>query len=100
MEFSKMSRRPSTTHKSRPARPTMEPLDARLFLHGTPEEVGTGLLATYFDNKDFTNPKLTRTDAQVNFAWSTGSPAPTAGIAADTFSVRWTGQLVPHTTES
>jgi endoglucanase len=53
---------------------------------------GTGLKADYFDNIDFTNLKLTRTDTALNFNWGTGSPA--AAIAADTFSVRWTGQIL------
>jgi glucose/arabinose dehydrogenase len=52
---------------------------------------GTGLKAEYFDNRDFTNLKLTRTDATVNFNWGKGSPD--ASIASDTFSVRWTGQV-------
>jgi autotransporter-associated beta strand protein len=57
---------------------------------------GTGLKGEYFDNTNFTNLKLTRTDAQVNFDWGTGSPD--ASIASDTFSVRWSGQLlVPET---
>ncbi len=57
---------------------------------------GTGLVGEYFDNADFTNLKLTRTDAQVNFDWGTGSPDPLIG--ADTFSVRWSGLLlVPET---
>jgi glucose/arabinose dehydrogenase len=52
---------------------------------------GDGLLGEYFDNIDFTNRLLTRTDATVNFNWGDGSPAATIG--ADTFSVRWTGQV-------
>ncbi len=57
---------------------------------------GSGLKGEYFDNIDFTNLKLTRTDAQVNFDWSTGSP--NAALGADTFSVRWDGLLlVPET---
>ena len=57
---------------------------------------GTGLKGEYFDNTNFTNLKLTRTDAQLNFDWGTGTPD--ALIGADTFSVRWGGQLlVPET---
>jgi PA14 domain len=52
---------------------------------------GTGLVATYFDNMDFTGPTITRTDATVNFNWGSGSPSPSIG--ADTFSSRWTGQV-------
>jgi autotransporter-associated beta strand protein len=57
---------------------------------------GAGLKGEYFDNINYTNPKLTRVDPEVNFDWGTGSPDPTIG--ADTFSVRWSGQLlVPET---
>jgi Glycoside hydrolase family 44/PA14 domain/Fibronectin type III domain len=52
---------------------------------------GNGLLATYFDNRNFTGTRFTQTAAAVDFEWGTGAPA--AGIGADTFSVRWTGQL-------
>jgi len=57
-----------------------------------------GLTATYFDNKDFTGASVTRTDANVNFNWGTG--APVAGIGADTFSARWTGQITARYTET
>ncbi|WP_414567542.1 PA14 domain-containing protein [Nostoc sp. CCY 9925] len=52
---------------------------------------GDGLKAEYFDEINFTNSKLTRTDATVNFNWGVGSPDPLIGV--DTFSVRWTGQV-------
>jgi hypothetical protein len=55
---------------------------------------GTGLNGEYYDNMNFTQRKLTRTDATVNFDWGTGSP--NAAIGADTFSVRWTGQVQPQ----
>ena len=35
--------------------------------------------------------RVTRIDPTVDFDWGTGSPA--AAIGADTFSVRWTGQV-------
>jgi glucose/arabinose dehydrogenase len=54
---------------------------------------GTGLRGEYFDNIDFTNSKVVRTDSTVNFDWANGSPDGT--IANDTFSVRWTGQIQP-----
>ena len=57
---------------------------------------GTGLKGEYFDETNFTNLKLTRTDPEVNFDWGTGAPAGVVG--ADTFSARWSGQLlVPET---
>jgi Family of unknown function (DUF6288)/PA14 domain/Bacterial Ig domain len=71
---------------------TSEPATVAILV-GTP---GTGLKGEYFDNSNFTNLKLTRTDAQVNFDWGTGSPH--ASIGADTFSARWSGVLlVPET---
>ncbi|MCX7922713.1 MAG: PA14 domain-containing protein [Clostridia bacterium] len=59
---------------------------------------GTGLMGEYYDNMDFTNLKLTRVDPVVNFNWSTGSPSPLIG--ADTFSVRWSGQVQPKFSEN
>lgn len=56
---------------------------------------GTGLSATYFDNRDFTGASVTRIDPTIDFTW-TGSPA--SGIGVDTFSVRWTGQVQPQFT--
>lgn len=58
---------------------------------------GTGLSATYYDNPDFTGSAVSRVDPAVNFDWS-ASPAP--GIAADTFSVRWSGQVRPQFTQT
>jgi hypothetical protein len=55
---------------------------------------GNGLKGEYFDNMDLTNLKLTRTDPNINFNWGNGSPD--ASIGADTFSVRWTGQVQPR----
>ncbi len=52
---------------------------------------GDGLKAEYYDNINFTNLKQTRTDSTVNFNWGRNSPDPSIG--ADTFSVRWTGQV-------
>jgi glucose/arabinose dehydrogenase len=53
--------------------------------------VGVGLQGYYFNNANFTGTVVTRLDPAVAFDWGTG--APVAGIAADTFSVRWTGQV-------
>jgi hypothetical protein len=61
---------------------------------GSAAGTGTGLTGAYYDNKDFTNPKLTRVDPTVNFNWGSGSPD--ASIGVDTFSVRWTGQVMPQ----
>src|SRR6187397_1297417 len=70
----------------------IETLESRVLL------ADTGLTAQYFDNKDFTALKLTRTDAKIDFNWGSGSPA--SSIAPDTFSVRWSGTLVAPRSES
>ncbi|MBI3855857.1 MAG: VCBS repeat-containing protein [Planctomycetes bacterium] len=59
---------------------------------------GSGLTGDYFDNADFTVQKLSRTDATVNFDWGTGGPDPS--VAADGFSVRWTGQVQAQFSET
>jgi uncharacterized repeat protein (TIGR03806 family) len=68
---------------------------------------GTGLLGQYWTNTTaaaFTNvtfsipPTLTRTDAVVNFNWSTNGPA--ASIGQTNFAVRWTGTVQPQYSET
>ena len=54
---------------------------------------GTGLNASYYDNGDLTNLKVSRTDATINFNWGNGSPNPSIG--PDSFSARWTGSSSP-----
>src|SRR5262249_44351780 len=56
-----------------------------------PASAGIGLVGTYYDNPDFTGTAVKRRDPTVQFNWGTGSPAP--GIGAETFSVRWRGQV-------
>lgn len=58
---------------------------------------GNGLSAVYFDNIDFTGASVRRVDATVNFDWP---DKPHPSIGNDTFSVRWTGKVVPVYTES
>ena len=60
---------------------------------------GTGLSAQYFDNPDLTGtPLVSRLDAQVDFGWGVGSPAP--ALAEDDFSARWVGELEPRHSET
>jgi parallel beta-helix repeat protein len=59
---------------------------------------GNGLQGEYFNNLNFTAPVFTRTDLTVNFNWGSGSPSSSMG--ADTFSVRWTGQVQPLYSET
>ena len=51
---------------------------------------GSGLTGQYFHNVDFTGLAVERTEA-VDFNWDAASPEP--GLNADSFSVRWFGQL-------
>ncbi len=54
-----------------------------------------GLAAEYFDNKDLSGePKLRRTDKNIDFRW--GGERPAEGFGVDKFSVRWTGLLRPE----
>ena len=56
--------------------------------------VSGGLRGTYYDNIDFTGPRISRLDPAVNFHWAAGSPDP--AIGSDTFSARWTGEIQPR----
>src|SRR5258706_8812032 len=79
-----------------PAPPPVCPADA-MPIDGT----GNGLKGEYFVGQDptnLTNLKVTRYDATVDFDW--GLRAPEAGIPADHFSVRWTGQVQPRYSDS
>ncbi len=55
------------------------------------EAAGTGLLGQYFVGRDFAKLGFARIDRHVNFDWGTGTPA--AGLGADDFSIRWSGQV-------
>ena len=59
---------------------------------------GNGLKGEYYNNLNFTNLALTRTDANVEFNWGTGSPDPSIG--RETFSVRWSGRIEPLYSET
>ncbi|MHB1157280.1 MAG: PA14 domain-containing protein [Phycisphaerales bacterium] len=74
-------------------RSMFETLESRLLL-----SADNGLRAVYYDNMDFTNPVLSRVDANINFNWASGSPD--ARVGADTFSARWTGKIVPLYTQA
>ncbi len=61
---------------------------------------GNGLLGEYFTGitPGLNPPVLTRNDATIFFDWGIGGPSAATGI--DTFSVRWTGDIVALYTES
>ncbi|HEY2164597.1 MAG TPA: glycoside hydrolase family 3 N-terminal domain-containing protein, partial [Gemmatimonadaceae bacterium] len=51
-----------------------------------------GLRGQYFDNNRLDgSPRLTRTDARVDFGWTLNSPG--RGIPFDWYSVQWTGRI-------
>ncbi len=58
---------------------------------------GNGLRARYYNNLDFTQLNLVRTDETVNFDWSGASPDPS--IDPGTFSAKWTGYVTPTYSE-
>jgi autotransporter-associated beta strand protein len=58
---------------------------------------GEGLTAQYYDAADLTSLKLTRLDPEVDFSWGTSSPV--AGVATGSYSVRWSGAVVPRFSE-
>lgn len=53
---------------------------------------GDGLSAVYYDNADLTGASISRKDPTVYFDWSTNSPDATIGN--DSFSARYTGQIL------
>lgn len=57
-----------------------------------------GLLGNYYNNSDFTNLAMTRTDPTIDYNW--GSGAPSSNMGSNTFSVRWTGFVVAPYTET
>jgi hypothetical protein len=59
-------------------------------------QAGSGMRAEYFDNIDFTDLKVTRAEGPIG---SDAQPWPATGIAADNFSVLWTGYVEPEFSE-
>jgi hypothetical protein len=52
------------------------------------------LRGDYFAGTNFNTLVLSRTDAEVNFDWGAGPPAP--GLSTNQSSVRWTGRVIPR----
>jgi hypothetical protein len=71
-----------------------EPVPPSMLRPGKQAGVAIGLKAEYFNNPDLRGtPAVVRIDTNFCPYWGGGSPA--AGVNADSFSVRWTGSLVP-----
>lgn len=58
----------------------------------------TGLRGDYYNGPNHEQIVTTRVDPNINFNWGTGSPI--QGVAANSFSVRWTGSVVPRYTDT
>lgn len=59
---------------------------------------GSGLSASYWSNVDFSGTKFSRVDSVIDFNWADSGPDQTIG--ADSFSVRWRGQIKPQYSET
>ncbi len=77
------------------------------FINSSAIGTGIGLQGSYWSNVTsvaFTNvsfavpPTLVRTDAVVNFNWTTTPPAPSIGLT--NFTVRWLGSVQPEYSET
>ncbi|OGX85448.1 hypothetical protein BEN48_14430 [Hymenobacter glacialis] len=64
-----------------------------LSARGQAQGAGNGIKGDYYEGTDFEKFVLSRRDASINFNW--GHQPPADGMPAETFSVRWTGWLVP-----
>lgn len=70
---------------------------ARLF-HNEKGKLKPGLKAEYFTNTKFLGtPKLSRVDPKIDFYWM---KSPIGNLVEESFSVRWSGVLVPAKTAS
>jgi len=58
--------------------------------------VGDGLRGDYYDGLNFEHLIATRRDALIDFYWN--GEKPISGVPAESFTVRWTGWLVPPVT--
>ena len=84
----------AVAHVPGPGRITREtvvvPADALSSVSGG--QTRAGLAGEYFDNNRLDGaPRLTRTDARVDFRWTLNSPG--RGIPFDWYSARWTGTI-------
>lgn len=84
------------------AAPVIEPS----YLRPSSSSTEQGLRGEYFNNAELSGaPLLTRIDSRIAFRWDRGAPtdslvargeiAAGAGLPSDSYSVRWSGQLLP-----
>lgn len=75
--------------------PSMGPGAAPVMIPQTqlyPNDGWHGLLATFYDNNDFTTPRLTRLESSVDVAWGANPPVNEIGHG-DNFSDKYVGRL-------
>uniref|UniRef100_UPI004047145D glycoside hydrolase family 3 C-terminal domain-containing protein n=1 Tax=Mariniflexile sp. TaxID=1979402 RepID=UPI004047145D len=71
--------------------PTLNTIPASVLKNGN----NNGLKGAYFKNRNWEGtPEFTRNDGVVDFIWTIDRPI--KNLKTDTFSVKWTGQLVPN----
>jgi beta-glucosidase len=86
--------------------PRAAPLIDPAYLRPAANSNEQGLKGEYFNGADLSGkPLLTRVDPRIAFRWDRGAPtdslvargeiATDTGLPSDSFSVRWTGQLIP-----
>jgi len=74
--------------------PSFEPVPSAALLYQEENAHHSGLKAEYFNNNNFSGgPLVTRFDTAIDFKWFDRAPVP--GLKSDSFSVRWTGLLLP-----
>ncbi len=83
---------PSPTPTNTPT-PTSTPPSPTPTNTPTPAVAQSGLTGQYFNNNNFTGTSITRIDPIINFNW--GSNSPVSGIEPSTYSVLWTGYIIP-----
>lgn len=57
-----------------------------------------GLMGEYYDDLEFSGTPESRLDPRINFVW--GNKIPIAKIDRDSFTVRWSGHLLPDHTDT
>jgi beta-glucosidase len=73
---------------------SLPPIPAKYLLPPDADANTHGLKGEYFNNMSLSgNPALVKVDSTINFQWEERPPAPQ--IHPDTFSIRWTGRLIP-----
>lgn len=66
-------------------------------ISSTPPATPQGLAAEYFAGINFDQLRLSRIDRSIDFRW--GAAAPDTRLAADNFSARWQGAVMPRHSE-